>query len=61
MLAFPSYSHVFYPEINKSVGNDANELMLATFEIEGMTCSGCEHHVNSVLTNAVGVIEAHFG
>lgn len=24
-----------------------------------MTCSGCEHHVNSVLTNAVGVIEAH--
>ena len=32
--------------------------MEATLTIEGMTCTGCEHHVNHSLTSNEGVLEA---
>ena len=55
MLAFPSYSHMFYPEIQKGeiIGNGT--INLVSFEIEGMTCTGCEEHVNHAMSVLPGV------
>lgn len=59
MLAFPWYSGVFFPKKSETVSlikeSDAVEARLT---IEGMTCTGCEHHVNHSLTSSEGVIEA---
>lgn len=67
MLTFPSYSHIFYPDQNKSglIADHDSQIKLentlfqqATFNtielsVKGMTCSGCEAHV----INAVGKLE----
>ncbi|MEQ8878424.1 MAG: mercuric transport protein MerTP [Cyclobacteriaceae bacterium] len=56
MLAFPAYSHIFYPEKNIPVAGkqiQQSPIEFAQFKVEGMTCSGCEAHV----TNAVGILE----
>ena len=58
-LLFPSYAHVFYPENQKNevVLTAISQIETASFEIEGMTCSGCEAHVKHAAAELDGVIK----
>ena len=60
MLAFPSYAQIFYPDNDKSKLSIFEEADIETITIgvTGMTCTGCEGHVNHALTDLPGVIEA---
>ena len=57
MFAFPSYSHIFFPDTNNNivVVNESN-ITEAKFYIEGMTCTGCEESVDYALETEEGVI-----
>lgn len=59
MLSFPSYAHVFYPDNQKSevVLTATSQIQTASFEIEGMTCSGCEAHIKHAAAELDGVIQ----
>ena len=58
MLSFPSYAHVFYPENKTSVVLTPTSLVqTVSFQIEGMTCSGCESSVVHSTAEVDGVIE----
>ncbi|MCM4167586.1 hypothetical protein KCTC52924_00913 [Arenibacter antarcticus] len=56
MLAFPYYSSVFYPQ-NKT--NDtptmSNNIREITVDVKGMTCLGCEAHVESEINKLDGI------
>ncbi|MEQ9424055.1 MAG: mercuric transport protein MerTP [Cyclobacteriaceae bacterium] len=56
MLAFPSYSHIFYPEVASSGFAQSDNVRLVEFEIEGMTCTGCEQHVTYEVSQLPGII-----
>lgn len=59
LLAFPSYSHIFYPgkeETTLSITDDSSSAV-ARFSVSGMTCSGCEAHVEHAVNELDGVIE----
>lgn len=60
MMAFPHYATIFYPKAEKQnvVIVQSDNLQTATFHIKGMTCSGCEAHVNSELSKVNGMIDA---
>lgn len=49
MLAFPSYSHIFYSNNNHNssflMTQDTTQLATLTVNVKGMTCSGCENHI----------------
>lgn len=59
-LSFPYYSGIFFPDASagKTIVVDEGDLVEVRWNIEGMTCSGCEHHVNQVLREREGVVEA---
>ena len=59
-ISFPYYSGIFFSDnsVNKTIIVKESDVVEATITIDGMTCSCCEHHVNSTLHNSVGVIEA---
>ena len=59
MFAFPSYSHIFFPDTNTQivVVNESN-VTQAKLYIEGMTCTGCEESVDYALQTEEGVISA---
>jgi mercuric ion transport protein len=62
MLAFPSYSHVFYPNSNSTgaiTGDQDSQIKLAEFKIKRMTCTGCEEHVKNATTALNGVLETN--
>ncbi len=58
MLAFPYYSHLFYPNTNKQVvyvsQTNVGEIQ---YKIEGMTCLGCEAHIENEVNALEGIIE----
>jgi len=59
MFAFPSYSHIFFPDTNdKIVVVNENNITESKLYIEGMTCTGCEESVDYALQNEEGVISA---
>lgn len=59
MFAFPSYSHIFFPDTNENVVVvDENNISETELYIEGMTCTGCEESVNYALKTEEGVISA---
>ncbi len=59
MFAFPSYSHIFFPETNNNiVVVNENNITEAKLYIEGMTCTGCEESVDYTLRNQEGVLSA---
>ncbi len=61
MLAFPSYSNLFYSDASKptlTTFENAPGLETITLGMSGMTCSGCEGHVNHALAELPGVIQA---
>lgn len=58
MLAFPTYAHVFFPKSeNETVTTDQSKIQTAEFKISGMTCSGCEEHVNQEVNKLTGIIQ----
>ncbi|WP_241282693.1 mercuric transport protein MerTP [Chryseobacterium timonianum] len=59
MLAFPKYAHFFYPKTEKQV-IIADKANIKTFEfnIVGMTCKGCEEHVNHEVNKLSGIIKS---
>lgn len=59
-IAFPYYSGIFFPtnQANKTIIVKESDVVEASIKIDGMTCTGCEHHVNQTLNNSEGVIEA---
>jgi len=58
MLAFPTYANVFFPQTeNTTVVTDQSKIQTAEFKINGMTCSGCEEHVNQELNKLTGIIQ----
>lgn len=59
MLAFPYYAHIFYPKTEtKVIVVDSQNISKVNFEIEGMTCQGCEEHVKNAVSKLPGFIEA---
>ncbi len=56
MLAFPSYSHIFYPDVQNGVFEVSDNIRLVEFEVEGMTCTGCEQHVTYEVSQLPGII-----
>ncbi len=59
MFAFPSYSHIFFPDTNNNIVvlNESN-IAEAKLYIEGMTCTACEELVDYTLRNQEGVLSA---
>jgi len=59
MFAFPSYSHIFFPDTNNTivVVNESNIIEVKLF-IDGMTCTGCEESVDYTLRKQEGVLSA---
>lgn len=59
-IAFPYYSGIFFSDntANKTIIVKEGDIVQASLTIEGMTCTGCEHHVNQTLNNSEGVVEA---
>lgn len=59
MLAFPYYSHIFYPKTEaKVIVVESNNIAEANFDIEGMTCTGCEEHIKNAVAQLPGFISA---
>ncbi|WP_020531089.1 mercuric transport protein MerTP [Flexithrix dorotheae] len=61
MLAFPSYSGIFFPDNSNAtdvIVVKENDITKAELSIKGMTCTGCEHSITAALNNSEGVIEA---
>lgn len=57
MLAFPYYSQMFYPDTAKEVSLvGQSNIAEANYSIEGMTCSGCEAHIESEVNKLEGII-----
>ncbi|MGB3151990.1 MAG: mercuric transport protein MerTP [Maribacter sp.] len=60
MLTFPYYSSVLYPE-NKT--NDtltmSNNIREITVDVKGMTCRGCEAHVESEVNKLDGILKVN--
>ncbi|MEO5643857.1 MAG: mercuric transport protein MerTP [Bacteroidia bacterium] len=59
MLAFPYYSHIFFPKAESNlVIVESNNIVEANFDIQGMTCQGCEEGVKHEVSQLPGFIEA---
>jgi mercuric ion transport protein len=59
MLAFPHYSSIFYPKTEKQIiVVDKSNLQEVEFTISGMTCSGCEEHINHEVNKLTGIISS---
>ena len=59
MLAFPTYAHVFFQKTeNKTIVTDQSKIQKVEFKINGMTCSGCEEHVNHEVNKLSGIIKS---
>ena len=58
MIAFPLYAKVFYPnpKVQASTLAVIDNKQQVKFTIQGMTCEGCEEHVNNELSKVSGVI-----
>ena len=59
MLAFPYYAHIFDPKTEKQViVVDKSNVQSVEFSISGMTCAGCEEHVNHEVNTLSGIIKS---
>lgn len=59
MLAFPNYAHIFYPSNDKKevIIVNASDVQTITFDVKGMTCAGCEAHVESEVNKLPGIVK----
>lgn len=55
MMTFPLYAKMFYPKPKVQTAALDNKQQVK-FNIQGMTCSGCEEHVNTELSKVAGVL-----
>ncbi len=58
MLAFPNYSHIFYsnPNTSKEMGyGEQSNLKEIRITIDGMTCPGCEAHIENEVNKLDGI------
>jgi copper ion binding protein len=59
MLAFPYYSYIFYPDIDKDVaGVEESSIYEVKLAVEGMTCTGCEEGIKHAALQVPGVLAA---
>jgi copper chaperone CopZ len=57
LLAFPMYAQVFFPnKDSKTVIVNQADIKTTEFIIDGMTCTGCEEHVNHEVNKLAGII-----
>lgn len=59
ILAFPSYSHIFYSSpdsIREIVYLEQSNVKKIRVTIEGMTCAGCEAHIESEVSKLDGIL-----
>ncbi len=57
MLSFPYYSNIFYAQPDKHIVYVAqSNIVKHVFEVEGMTCGGCEAHVESEVNKLDGIL-----
>jgi mercuric ion transport protein len=57
MLAFPSYSNVFFSNNRKeTVAVEKSNIRTVELGIKGMTCEACEEHVNHEVNKLEGII-----
>lgn len=57
LLAFPSYSYIFFPELDSTVViSDPDNVHSVAFSIDGMTCTGCEHHIENAVSKLEGIV-----
>ena len=58
-IAFPYYAHIFYPNNKKEVlvVNQSN-IQTIDFNVKGMTCTGCEIHIESEVNKLDGIMDA---
>ncbi len=58
MLSFPYYAQIFYPNINKEVVYASDSYIdEIKYDVIGMTCTGCEIHIESEVNKLDGIIE----
>jgi len=59
-ISFPYYSGIFFADGSNNIVivENQSDVVEGLITIDGMTCDGCEHHVNSTLNNSEGVLEA---
>jgi copper chaperone CopZ len=59
MISFPNYAHIFYPKTEKQIILvDKSNVQTAEFSISGMTCAGCEEHVNHEVNKLSGILKS---
>ncbi|TPN87319.1 mercuric transport protein MerTP [Aquimarina algicola] len=57
MLAFPYYSRIFYANTEKQIiVVNKSDIKTTEFKISGMTCTGCEEHVNHEVNKLDGIV-----
>ncbi|MBN8833667.1 MAG: heavy metal transporter [Niastella sp. SCN 39-18] len=58
MITFPLYAKTFYPKpkVQSAVIAAVDNKQQIKFTIQGMTCEGCEEHVNNELAKVKGVL-----
>lgn len=58
MMTFPLYAKVFYPKPKVQAATLAvvDNKQQVKFTIQGMTCEGCEEHVNNELSKVKGIL-----
>lgn len=59
MLAFPLYSKALFPNQDRQAISaiDESQLQTVEFEVIGMTCGGCEAHVEHAVGELQGIVE----
>lgn len=58
LITFPYYSKAFFPESQQTAALNEDHIAKAKLEIEGMTCTSCEHSVDYALKSTEGVLSA---
>lgn len=59
MLAFPLYARIFYPKVEKQIiVVDRSNIQTVEFSIDGMTCAGCEAHMDHEVNKLPGIISS---
>ena len=58
MMTFPLHARMFYPKpkVQAAIVAAVDNKQQVKFTIQGMTCEGCEAHVNNELSKVSGVI-----
>jgi len=62
MLAFPYYSNMFYAQPGKDIVYvSQSNIVKLVFNVEGMTCAGCEAHIESEVNKLDGILSVKAG